>query len=104
MKGVVFTLLLDMVDDTFGPAVTEQIISASDLPSGGVYTAVGTYDHAEIVALVTNLSKETELSVSALVHTFGKHPSSLGRNVGYSAPTTAPLLRGLMSLTAHVLS
>ncbi len=73
MKGIVFTLLLNMVDDTFGEEVTEEIISKSDLPSGGVYTSVGTYDHAEVVSLVTNLSQITNIPVSDLVQTFGKH-------------------------------
>lgn len=73
MKGVIFTLLLDMVEDSFGPQVTENIISASNLPSGGAYTAVGTYDHAEIVSLVTNLSKETDIAVPDLIRVFGKH-------------------------------
>lgn len=62
-----------MVDIKFGPNVTEMIISQSDLPSGGAYTSVGTYDHAEIVALVVNLSKHTQLEVGQLVFTFGEH-------------------------------
>jgi len=73
MKGVVFTEFLEMVEDHFSPDIADQIIEASDLPSGGVYTAVGTYDHAEIVALVQNLSAETKLGIDELLHTFGKH-------------------------------
>ena len=73
MKGVIFTLLLEMVDDAFGPEVTEKIIDDSDLPSGGVYTSVGTYEHSEIVSLVTNLSKATKVAVPDLIRTFGNH-------------------------------
>lgn len=73
MKGIVFTLLLDMVDDTFGPETTEHIIQSSNLPSNGVYTSVGTYAHSEIVSLVTNLSKATDIAVPDLIRTFGKH-------------------------------
>jgi len=73
MKGVVFTEFLEMVESAFSPDVADQIVEASDLPSGGVYTAVGTYDHAEIVTLVQQLSVETKVSVDDLLHTFGKH-------------------------------
>jgi len=73
MKGVIFTEFLDMVDEAFSPEMTEQIIEQSDLPSGGAYTAVGTYDHAEIVALATNLSKATGTPVPELTKIFGRH-------------------------------
>ncbi|MGI9507233.1 MAG: heme NO-binding domain-containing protein [Geminicoccaceae bacterium] len=73
MKGVVFTEFLEMVEDIFSPDIADQIVEEADLPSGGVYTAVGTYDHDEIVALVQNLSIETNLGVDELLHTFGKH-------------------------------
>ena len=73
MKGIIFTEFLEMVDDAFSPETTEQIIANADLPSGGAYTAVGTYDHAEIVALVGNLSAEPGVEVPDLVRTFGCH-------------------------------
>lgn len=73
MKGVVFTEFLELVEDAFPLGVAERIVDTCDLPSGGVYTAVGTYDHKEIVQLVVALSKETGVPVPDLVFTFGKH-------------------------------
>jgi hypothetical protein len=73
MKGVVFSELLDMVDEVFGPDVTERVLASCDLPSGGAYTSVGTYDHAEILQIVAALSRETGAEAGALVHAFGKH-------------------------------
>ena len=73
MKGIVFSEFIEMVDDRFGFEITEEMISLSDLPSGGAYTSVGTYDHAEIVTLVNNLSKLTNIDMKLLVFTFGKH-------------------------------
>lgn len=73
MKGIVFTEFLEMVDDKFGVATTEKIVEASDLPSGGAYTSVGTYDHSEIVALVTQLSAASGMDVSVLIKVFGEH-------------------------------
>ena len=73
MKGIVFTELLEMVEETFSPEVANRIIEASDLPSGGAYTAVGTYDHREMVRLVTTLGKETGIAVPDLLQAFGRH-------------------------------
>lgn len=73
MKGVVFTEFLEMVEEKFSYDMADKIIDASDLPSGGAYTAVGTYDHAEIVQLVTHLSKETGIAVADLLRAFGEH-------------------------------
>ncbi len=73
MKGVVFTEFLELVETAFSPEVADKIITRANVPSGGAYTAVGTYDHAEMLALVTELSRETGAPVPALVHTFGKH-------------------------------
>ncbi|MBV6652154.1 MAG: heme NO-binding domain-containing protein [Mameliella sp.] len=73
MKGVVFTEFIEMVEDKFGFDVSDKIITESDLPSGGAYTAVGTYDFQEMVQLVSNLSKETGLDLPTLLYTFGDH-------------------------------
>lgn len=72
MKGMVFREFLDMVEERFSPDLADRIIVQSDLPSGGAYTSVGTYDHAEIVALVGQLSKETGLPAPSLVSAFGE--------------------------------
>jgi hypothetical protein len=53
--------------------MVDDIIEASDLPSGGAYTSVGIYDHAEIVALVDALSTRTGAPVPDLVKAFGHH-------------------------------
>ena len=43
------------------------------LPSGGAYTAVGTYDHGEMWSLVIELGKATGTPVPHLMHAFGEH-------------------------------
>ncbi|MGH8626303.1 MAG: heme NO-binding domain-containing protein, partial [Gammaproteobacteria bacterium] len=73
MKGVVFTEFLEMVEDRFSPEVADRIIEASNLPSGGAYTAIGTYDHTEMTQLVTQLSAATGTAVPVLVHAFGQY-------------------------------
>ena len=73
MKGIVFTEFLEMVESQFSLELSEQILQASDLPSGGIYTSVGTYDHQEISQLVGHLSQLTGISVPVLLNTYGQH-------------------------------
>lgn len=73
MKGIVFAEFIELVEDKFGFEMADEIIEKSNLPSGGAYTSVGTYDHQEMLELVTHLSNETGISVEDLVKTFGEH-------------------------------
>ena len=72
MKGIVFTEFIEMVEQTFGYEMADDLIESNDLPSGGSYTAIGTYDFGEMVALVTTLSQRTNTPVPDLLHAFGK--------------------------------
>ena len=62
-----------MVEKKFGYEVVDAIIDNSELESEGVYTAIGTYDHSEIVQLITHLSNETNLEVEVLLQEFGRY-------------------------------
>lgn len=73
MKGIVFTEFLEMVEDKFGFETADNIVTQADLPSEGIYTAIGTYDHSEMVQLVSNLSTESKVAVPTLLQTFGHH-------------------------------
>lgn len=73
MKGVVFTEFLDMVEDRFSADMVDDIIDDADLPSGGAYTAIGTYPHEEIVALVVALSGRSGIAVPDLLKVYGEH-------------------------------
>ncbi|MCP3664664.1 MAG: hypothetical protein GY696_19600 [Gammaproteobacteria bacterium] len=73
MKGIVFTEFLDFVAEQFSLEMLDDIIQASDLPSEGAYTAVGTYDYQEMIQLVSALSRISGLPVADLVASFGQH-------------------------------
>jgi hypothetical protein len=73
MKGIVFTEFLEMVEDKFSPELADQILEAAELRSGGVYTAVGTYDHHEMIELVSCLSKKTGIDSAELLRSFGAY-------------------------------
>ena len=82
MKGVVFTEFLEMVEAKMGMDMVDRILDECQLPSGGIYTSLGTYDHREIVQMVMRLSEHTRMPVPALVQGFGQH--LLGRfAIGY---------------------
>ena len=73
MKGIVFTEFLELVEEKFGLEVVDRIITASELESGGSYTSIGTYEFSEMLALLTNLSLETKVSIGDLLHVYGEH-------------------------------
>jgi hypothetical protein len=73
MKGIVFTSLLRMVEEAHGFDMVDTLIEKADLPSGGIYTAVGTYDHAEAVSLMAVLSEETGVTIPELLKVFGEY-------------------------------
>ena len=52
MKGVVFNVFLEMVEDHFSYNMVDDLLLSLDLPSGGSYTSIGTYDVNEMVSLV----------------------------------------------------
>jgi hypothetical protein len=64
---------MEMVEDRFSLEIAERLIEESNLSSGGVYTSVGTYDHQEMVTLVTNLSALVGMPVPDLLREFGRH-------------------------------
>ncbi len=73
MKGIVFSKFIEFVEERFSPEMADDIIESSDLPSGGAYTSVGTYDHREMLQLVTALSEKSGTPVPDLVRSFGCH-------------------------------
>lgn len=73
MKGVVFSEFIDLVEGQFSPAVADAMISAAGCASGGAYTAVGTYDHQELVRMVLALAEISDTPVAQLLRRFGRH-------------------------------
>lgn len=73
MKGMVFTEFIDMVEARYSPELMDEVIEAAAPPNGGAYTAVGQYDHHELVKMVVELSARTGKTVPELVRTFGEY-------------------------------
>jgi hypothetical protein len=88
VKGLVFTELLEYLESQGGLKLTDRIITGSNLPSGGAYTAVGTYDSAEMLSLVGTISSVTGKPAREILLSFGHalfprlletHPNMPGR-------------------------
>jgi hypothetical protein len=73
MKGIVFTEFLQLVEDKYGLEIVDNIIEKSQLPSKGVYTAVGTYNFSEMLTLLTHLSEHAKLSIDQLLQVYAEH-------------------------------
>ena len=73
MKGIVFTELLEMVEETYGYELVDQLLTKNDLPSGGIYTAIGTYGHGEMMTLLRHLSQSLGTPVPDLMRTYGRY-------------------------------
>lgn len=73
MRGLVFTEFLEFVEETAGPEMVETMLDSCDLDSQGIYTSVGTYDHAELIAMLTFLNTATGKAVGEMVRAFGEH-------------------------------
>lgn len=103
MKGIIFTEFLGLVEQKWDADMVDDIIDACDLPSGGAYTAVGTYDHQEIVALVVELSKRSGVEVADLLHVYGKHLfSKLAQNYPQFVDKTDSILDFLEGVESYI--
>jgi HPt (histidine-containing phosphotransfer) domain-containing protein len=71
MLGMIFTELVEMIENRFSPELADEILSEANLPHGGAYTAVGYYNFDEILTLVSLLSQKTATPVPDLLQAFG---------------------------------
>lgn len=88
MKGAVFTILQEMVEEQAGIDVWDSLIQSCDLPSKGIYTSAATYDDDEILQLVAKLAEATNTPAPELLKSFG---SFLFGKLHASLPPTVEL-------------
>ena len=72
MRGVIFTEFIALVEEKFGIVMADQVLASPGLATGGSYTAVGTYDHREMLTLVGALAERTGLPADELCKVFGE--------------------------------
>lgn len=72
MKGLLFTELLEMVEEDFGYHTANDIVLRSNLSSGGIYTASRRYHRAEMSVLFEQLHQQTKVPFEQLSAAFGR--------------------------------
>lgn len=72
MLGSVFVGFSQWVEERFGLEVWDQAVGQSNLASEGAYTSGGRYNDSEIVALLEQLAKLSEVKVADLLRQFGE--------------------------------
>jgi hypothetical protein len=73
MKGVHLTELIEFAEKRFSLQTADAMLSPPGLPSGGVYTQVGSYHHQELIELVKRLSRLTHVPAPQLFREFGQY-------------------------------
>lgn len=70
MKGVIFQIVEEVVTTKLGPAAWDALLTTTGLH--GVYTSLGSYPDAELMALVDACAVMTRSEPSELLHMVGK--------------------------------
>lgn len=71
MKGIVFNILNDMVEEKFGLAAWDGLLESTG--SDGIFIAPETYPDEELIALVTAAETATGIPLQDLVFSFGEY-------------------------------
>lgn len=100
MKGVVFNLLEEVVDEEYGEGVWDDLLD--DVGLEGAYTSLGSYDDAELGSLVAAAAVRLSLSPEEVSRWFGHRAIArmYKRWPGYfdAHRQTFPFLRSLNSV------
>lgn len=86
MKGIIFTEFLELVEEKFGLEVLNEVLDLSG--DEGIYTSVGSYDHRNLVKMIINLSKKTDIEPETLQRVFGE---SVFKNLLATLPDQASI-------------
>ena len=99
MKGVVFSELVDWIEQRYGVEIVDEVLLDAELPHGGAYTTAGTYDWREVHAIVTALAERIDSTVDDVLRSYGRHlfPVFAARFAGIVGSATNPfdLLAGI---------
>jgi len=71
MLGIVFTSLIDMLEEKVSPEFADDVIMEAELENDGAYTAVGYYPFEEMQRLLGVLVEKTGKSANELLYDFG---------------------------------
>ncbi len=73
MRGVIFTILCDMLEEQHGLSFLNEVIAEANLASGGIYTAGGNYPPEEVDAIVVLLAKKLDIPKEFILRSYGEY-------------------------------
>lgn len=73
MKGIIFTELMEMVEEGHGMEVADRLLSLPDLSTGGVFIATGTYPVSDLEILLEELERILGADRDTLLKIFSGH-------------------------------
>lgn len=73
MKGIILTVLSDLVQEKYGLRTWDELIQKVNPKSGGSYTAAQSYDDIEVFQLIDEISKKINKSVPNVIRSFGEY-------------------------------
>lgn len=71
MLGIVFTSLIDMLEEKVSPEFADDVIVEAQLENDGAYTAIGYYPFEDMQRLLTVLVDKTGKSANEVLYDFG---------------------------------
>ena len=72
MKGIVYTLLSELVEEQFGLETWDDLIDETNPESEGIYVATDTYPDSELVNYVRVLSTRLDAPAEKIIFAFGE--------------------------------
>ena len=72
MKGVLFTELIELIEELMGLQFTNKVIEDAQLENEGAFTAVGNYPYQELVKLLESLSSHAQNPKDTLLKSYGE--------------------------------
>lgn len=72
MKGIIFTLLSEVVIEKFGIDTWESVLEDLNPSNQGIYISGKSYAGDELLAIITHLSKKLSIDIPELVRTYGQ--------------------------------
>lgn len=73
MRGVIFTILCDMLEEQHGLSFLNEVIDQANLESGGIYTAGGNYPPEEVDQIVLLLERKLGVPKEFILRNYGEY-------------------------------
>ena len=73
MLGLVFTSLIEMMEEKFSYDFADEVLQEANLDNQGAYTAVGYYDFHDLAKMATIVSEKKDIPLPDLLTAFGAY-------------------------------